>query len=156
MAIHTLSTRQIIPARRENCWKFFSDPRNLVRITPETLKFEILSEVPERIYPGLMIQYRVSPLFGVSITWLTEITHVQEPGMFVDEQRAGPYRIWHHEHRFSQLDDGRTEMADRLTYQLPLTPLSEIFHRCLVRKNLNQIFSYREKMVLKIFGTVSE
>ncbi len=152
MAIHTLHTRQIIPASSAECWQFFSDPRNLARITPEKLSFEILSEVPKRIYPGLMIRYRVRPLFGFPLIWLTEITHVQEPEIFVDEQRCGPYRIWHHEHHFTQLENGQTEMTDAVTYQLLLTPLSEILHRPLVRKELNQIFSYREKAVRKFFG----
>ena len=152
MAIHTLQTRQIIPVHTRACWQFFSDPRNIIRITPKKLSFEILSEVPARIYPGLMIRYRVRPVFGVPLTWLTEITHVEEPEMFVDEQRWGPYRIWHHEHHFKSLDDDRTEMIDTVTYQLPFMPLSELVHRPLIRKKLDEIFSYREQTVRKIFG----
>ena len=153
MGIHTLHTRQIIPATIDECWQFFSDPRNLARITPEKLRFEILSEVPEHIYPGLMIRYRVRPFLGFPLAWLTEITHVREPEIFVDEQRCGPYRIWHHEHHFHGLGDGRTEMTDRVTYQLLLTPLSEIAHGLLVEGELDEIFSYREKAVAKIFGS---
>jgi ligand-binding SRPBCC domain-containing protein len=152
MVIHTLHTSQIIPVPREECWRFFSNPRNLARITPEKLGFEILSKVPEQIYPGLMIRYRVRPLFGVPMIWLTEITHVREGEMFVDEQRCGPYRIWHHEHHFKSLDDGRTDVVDTVTYQLPLAHISEIVHRLFVKKELNQIFSYRKKAVREIFG----
>ena len=153
MGIHTLHTRQVIPAAINECWRFFSDPRNLARITPEKLRFEILSRVPEHIYSGLMIRYRVRPILGIPLTWLTEITHVREPEIFVDEQRCGPYRIWHHEHHFRALDDRRTEMTDTVTYQLPLAPISDIAHRFIVEGELDQIFSYREKAVSKIFGS---
>ena len=93
MAIHTLEQTQTVPGTLQDCWSFFSDPRNLTRITPPELGFEVLSDLPPRMHPGLMIQYRVRPLFGVPLTWLTEITQVDEPHSFVDEQRVGPYRI---------------------------------------------------------------
>ena len=152
MAIHTLSSSQIVRASRERCWDFFSDPRNLSKITPPDMGFVVKSDVPPRIHAGMMIEYRVSPLFGVPMTWLTEITQVREGEYFVDEQRVGPYAIWHHEHRFVDLGDGRTEMSDKVTYRLPLSPFSEIAHPFLVKPQLAKIFSYREKIVTQLFG----
>ena len=103
MAIHVLRKTQMVAASVAECWAFFSDPRNLPRITPPALDFRVLTELPPSVHPGLMIEYRVRPLLGISMSWLTEITHV-EPGVrFVDEQRIGPYRIWHHEHHFLSL-----------------------------------------------------
>jgi ligand-binding SRPBCC domain-containing protein len=152
MAIHVLEHSQIVRASLEECWAFFSDPRNLAKITPEALDFVILSDLPERMHQGLMIQYRVRPLLGIPMTWLTEITHVKEPNYFVDEQRVGPYRIWHHEHFFKQLDDGRVELRDRVHYVLPFSPFSEIVHPFVVAPELKKIFAHREKAVRERFG----
>ena len=99
----------------------------------------------------MMIRYRVRPLLGIPVTWVTEITHVQPRERFVDEQRVGPYRIWHHEHHFRELPGGRIEMTDRITYQLPFGWLSEPVHALVVRRQLAHIFSYREKAVAKLF-----
>ena len=125
MPIHTIKCSQIIHAPLERAWAFFADPRNLARITPPALGFRILSDLPPRIHPGMMIRYQVRPLLRLPMTWLTEITHVREERYFVDEQRSGPYRIWHHEHYFSDIGGGRVEMTDLVTYQLPLGWLSE-------------------------------
>jgi len=96
--VHVLETSQITPASLENAWDFFSNPRNLARITPPELDFTILTALPDRIYAGIMIEYRVRPILGIPARWVTEITHVDPGKSFVDEQRIGPYRIWHHEH----------------------------------------------------------
>ena len=135
----------------ERAWDFFSDPRNLAKITPPELDFTILTELPERIHPGMMIEYRVRPLLGIPVRWLTEITQVEPGKFFVDEQRIGPYRIWHHEHHFRALDDGRIEMTDRVTYVLPFSPLGDLFHPFLVKPQLAKIFTFREKAVGEIF-----
>jgi ligand-binding SRPBCC domain-containing protein len=127
MSLHTLQSRQIIKASPDQAWAFFSDPLNLPRITPPDMGVQILSELPERMHAGMMIQYRVTPLLGIALTWLTEITHVQEGEYFVDEQRAGPYALWHHEHHFKDLGDGRTEMLDRVIYAPPFGLLGEDF-----------------------------
>ncbi len=156
MAIHTLHTRQRLHANRQQCWDFFSDPRNLARITPPDLGFIVKSELPPRIHAGMMIEYRVSPLLGIPMTWLTEITQVREGEYFVDEQRVGPYAIWHHEHHFADLGDGSTEMTDKVTYVLPFSPFSEIVHPLLVQPQLDKIFAYREKMVCQLFGTTPQ
>ncbi len=152
MPVHTLECRQIIRATLTTAWEFFSCPRNLEKITPKSLGFEVLSVLPEAMYPGMMIRYRVRPLLGIPLTWLTEITQVNPGRFFVDEQRAGPYRLWHHEHHFRDLGDGRIEMLDRVTYQLPFGWLSEPAHALLVRPQLLGIFDYREKVVRELFG----
>ena len=152
MAVHVFRRTQVISATVESAWEFFSDPRNLARITPPALDFTVLSELPERVHPGLMIEYRVRPLLGIPVRWLTEITHVEEGKFFVDEQRIGPYRIWHHEHRFTALPDGRVEIADRVTYVLPFGPLGNLAHPFLVAPQLEKIFAFREKAVARIFA----
>lgn len=152
MPIHILRKKQILRASREEAWQFFSSPHNLARITPPELCFDVLTkDLPERIYAGLMIAYRVRPLLGIPLTWLTEITHVREGECFVDEQRIGPYAIWHHEHRFHVIGDGCIEMEDRVTYVLPLQPIGDLVHPFLVKPQLDRIFAHREKVVRELF-----
>jgi ligand-binding SRPBCC domain-containing protein len=152
MPIHTLHSKQTIRATREEAWRFFSNPRNLAKITPPGMGFTILSkDLPERIYPGLMIQYRVTPMLGIPMTWLSEITQVQDELYFVDEQRVGPYAIWHHEHWFHDVGDGRIEMEDRVTYVLPFQPFGDLVHPFLVKPQLDRIFAHREKVVRELF-----
>lgn len=152
MPIHVLRCLQIIPAPIEHCWAFFSDPRNLAKITPPSLDFQVLSDLPPTIYPGMMIEYRVRPLPGLRVTWLTEITHVAAPQRFVDEQRVGPYAVWHHEHFFTALDDGHTEIRDLVHYVLPFGWLGNLAHPLLVAPQLAKIFAFREKAVTERFG----
>jgi ligand-binding SRPBCC domain-containing protein len=151
MAIHILEHSQAVAAPVEECWRFFSDPGNLSRITPRELGFEVISKRAEKMYAGLMIEYRVRPLFGIAVTWLTEITQVEEGRRFVDEQRVGPYRIWHHEHSFAADGNGGTLMEDRVTYALPFPPFGEIAHPFLVLPQLRRIFDYRARVVREIF-----
>ena len=150
--IHFLKKRQVVGADIRTCWKFFSDPHNLAMITPPNLDFHVLSELPDEIYEGMMVEYRVRPLLGIPMTWLTEISCVRAPHYFVDEQRVGPYAVWHHEHEFSEMDDGRTEMIDRVHYVLPLSPISEVILSLMVSPQLEAIFDYRIQAVEKIFG----
>ncbi len=149
--VHILETTQIIRASIERAWDFFSDPRNLAKITPPELDFTILTALPERVYPGMMIEYRVRPLLGIPARWVTEITHVEPEKFFVDEQRIGPYRIWHHEHQFRELDGGRVEMKDRVTYALPFGALGNLVHPFLVKPQLAKIFAFRENAVTELF-----
>ena len=152
MAVHTLHTKQIIRATRQEAWDFFSNPRNLAKITPPELGFEILTpDLPPCMRHGMMIAYRVRPLLGIGMTWLSEITLVEEGVRFVDEQRVGPYAVWHHEHEFHDLGDGRIEMEDRATYVLPFGPLGELVHGMLVKPQLERIFAYRERAVKERF-----
>jgi ligand-binding SRPBCC domain-containing protein len=149
--IHTLENNQTVPASLAACWDFFSDPRNLARITPPELGFEVTSSLPARIHAGMMIEYRVRPLFGIPLAWLTEITHVDEPHCFIDEQRIGPYRIWHHEHRFTETGDGSVLMQDKVTYVLPFGPFGELAHPLVVKPQLRRIFDFREQAVRNLF-----
>jgi ligand-binding SRPBCC domain-containing protein len=152
--IHTLEQTQAVTASLAACWDFFSDPRNLARITPPELGFEVTSPLPPRMHAGLMIQYRVRPLFGIPLTWLTEITQVDEPHFFVDEQRIGPYRIWHHEHRFTDAGEGAVTMHDKVTYALPFGPFGEMAHPLLVAPRLRRIFDFRNEAVRKLFPPI--
>ncbi len=145
MPIYQLERRQIVPLRLLECWRFFSDPRNLERITPPALHFTVKSSLPPEVYPGLMIEYTVTPLLGIPLSWLTEIVHVEPPHRFVDEQRAGPYRIWHHEHRFRAMPEGGTEVHDLVTYVPPLGPLGALLNRFLIQPQLESIFGYRQE-----------
>ncbi len=149
--IHVLQSSQILHASIDQAWDFFSDPKNLARITPPELDFTVLTDLPARIHAGMMIEYRVRPLLGIPVRWLTEITHVETGQFFVDEQRIGPYRIWHHEHHFKALDSGRIEMMDKVTYVLPFGLLGNLIHPFLVKPQLAKIFAFREKAVNEIF-----
>ena len=152
MSIHTLHTKQRITATLDQAWGFFSNPRNLSRITPPDMGFTVTTpDLPERIYAGMMISYRVRPLLSVPLTWLTEITQVREKAFFVDEQRVGPYAVWHHEHAFREVGDGLVEIEDRVTYVLPFGLLGNVVHPWLVKPQLARIFAYREKAVRELF-----
>jgi ligand-binding SRPBCC domain-containing protein len=153
MSFHQIRFQQIVPAALDEVWQFFATPKNLPRITPPHLKFEILTPVPEKMYPGLMIGYRVRPLLGIPVHWLTEITQIEPQQFFVDEQRLGPYRIWHHEHHFRPVDGG-VEMQDIITYQMPFGWLSAPLHALVVKKQLEQIFAFRTHSVREIFGEI--
>jgi len=104
MSMYQLKASQRIPATKEEVWDFISSPKNLKEITPDYMGFEIKGELPEKMYPGMFIEYRVSPVLGIKMTWVTEITHVDEGKFFVDEQRVGPYSIWHHQHHIEEID----------------------------------------------------
>lgn len=143
----------MVAASVDQCWAFFSNPGNLRKITPPELDFRILGELPERVYPGLMLQYRVRPLLGIPMTWLTEITHVEDGVYFVDEQRVGPYKLWHHEHRFESLSDGTTVVHDRVHYVLPLGVIGALFHPLLVAPQLRRIFEHRTAAINERFPT---
>lgn len=132
-------------------WEFFADPRNLREITPPWLDLRIVSPVPDRMYPGLLIEYRLRPFPGPAWVWVTEITHVQEGVRFVDEQRVGPYRLWHHEHHFRATDHG-VEVRDLVVYLLPGGWAGQWAVGRAVRSRLQAIFDYRERVVLKRFG----
>ncbi len=145
MPIYTLSRTQLVEMPLEECWRFFSNPGNLSKITPPRMGFTVLSELPAEIPTGLMIRYRVSPLFGIPMSWLTEITQVRRPEYFVDEQRVGPYKVWHHEHFFRAVDIRQTEVRDLVHYVPPLGPLGAILNRLVIRRQLERIFDFREQ-----------
>lgn len=148
--MYQLKRTQFIPADIDVCWDFFSNPNNLQKITPEYMRFQVLTEVPNLMYPGLMIAYKVRPVLGIPLNWLTEITHVEHHRFFVDEQRVGPYAIWHHEHHFKKVAGG-VEMTDIVTYKLPLGILGKLAHALFVGKQLDGIFEHRFKVVEELF-----
>lgn len=146
----TIEFLQFLPISPDMAWEFFSTPLNLGKITPPDMNFIIRSQVPGKIYPGLIIIYTVSPFRGIPVKWVTEITHVNEPRFFVDEQRSGPYKIWHHEHHFKPVEGG-VLMTDRLFYQVPFGIIGNTADRLFVRKKVVKIFAYREKILERIF-----
>lgn len=149
--MHILKTVQKFPVSIEEAWDFFSDPRNLKEITPKYMGFEILSGADERMYAGQMIKYLVRPILGIGMEWVTEITHVREPYFFVDEQRSGPYRLWHHQHIFKPIDGG-IEMQDIVHYDVGLGWIGNLANAIFVRKKLKEIFDYRYEVLEKKFG----
>lgn len=152
MAVYQLKEQVELAASLDEAWDFISSPANLKEITPDHMGFEIKTPgLPDKIYPGLMIAYKVRPVLGIPMTWLTEITHVEDQSYFVDEQRVGPYALWHHEHKLSTTDKG-VLMTDLVTYRLPLGPLGTMAHALFVKKQLQGIFKYREHALDKRFG----
>jgi ligand-binding SRPBCC domain-containing protein len=146
---------QRLPIERPEAWAFFSDPRNLAAITPPEMGFEITSELPERIDPGLIVTYRVRPVAGVPVTWVTEITAVVEGELFVDNQRVGPYSFWHHQHHFRDVAGG-TEARDIVHYALPLGPIGALIDRALVGRRLRTIFEFRRGVLEQRFGRMPQ
>jgi ligand-binding SRPBCC domain-containing protein len=153
MKLHVLERRLEIPITLKEAWDFFSNPSNLADITPPRLGFKMTSEAPERIYPGLILSYTVSPIFGLPVNWVTEITHLKEPEFFIDDQRLGPYKLWHHEHMFKEAGGG-VEIHDLVHYALPLGPLGDIAHELVVKRQLKEIFDYRNEYLARKFGRV--
>jgi len=150
--MYQLRSEQKIPTDLITAWDFISSPRNLKRITPDYMGFEIiLKELPEKMYPGMIIAYKVSPVLGLKMTWVTEITHVDELKFFVDEQRFGPYTIWHHEHKIEAIDGG-VLMSDLVTYLPPFGLFGKIANKLFIAKQIQEIFDYRTKALIEIFG----
>ncbi len=146
-----LEFTQKLAVSQQQAWDFFSSPQNLNAITPPEMKFKILSSVPERMYEGLLIHYRISPFTGIAFQWLTEITHIQHGTYFVDEQRMGPYRLWHHEHHFKPLYDG-VEMTDLLSYDIGKGIIGSIAGAVFVHQQVKRIFQYRRSKLATLFG----
>ncbi|MBN8665942.1 MAG: SRPBCC family protein [Chitinophagales bacterium] len=152
MATYNLKTTQFIPITLDVAWAFFSNPANLQSITPARMNFRIISRHHgDTMYPGQIIEYKVSPLGGISMYWMTEITHVRDRTYFVDEQRFGPYSLWHHQHHFREVPGG-VEMTDIVHYKIPLGFIGDWANRLFIRKQLEDIFAYRVKRVEEIFG----
>jgi len=141
---------QLVKTDLQTCWDFFSSPKNLKKITPPYMGFDVLLDIPEKMYPGLMIEYTVKPVFSIPMKWITEITHVEPLKFFVDEQRKGPYKIWHHEHHFESVENG-VLMTDIVSYELPMGFLGRMVHPFIVEKKLKEIFDYRFKVVEEYF-----
>lgn len=153
MAFYQFIRTQKIPATTDQVWDFISSPGNLKKITPEYMGFDITSEnLPEKMYPGMIISYRVSPFPGIKTTWITEITYVKEKEFFIDEQRVGPYKLWHHQHKIESFENG-VLMSDIVSYQPPLGFLGAIANKLFINKKLNEIFDYRTEKLTEFFGS---
>jgi ligand-binding SRPBCC domain-containing protein len=151
-SIYFMQHSQVIPAQPEEVWNYFSNPNNLAHITPPTMRFMVTSPpYTGQVYPGQIITYFVSLVAGIPLEWMTEITHVSYLDYFVDEQRAGPYSIWHHEHHFQAVPGG-VKMTDLVHYRLPFGWLGKLAHRLFVKRQLEALFTYRFQAVEKIFG----
>jgi len=140
--IKILKREQILPISIEEAWLFFATPKNLNAITPNEITFEFLSETPDKMYEGLLILYRLKPLFNIPINWCTEITHIKEPEYFVDEQRFGPYKLWHHEHHFRRSEKG-TIMTDILYYDIGKGIIGYLAGNILIDSKIKSIFDFR-------------
>ncbi|MEM8866955.1 MAG: SRPBCC family protein [Verrucomicrobiota bacterium] len=150
-SLHTLYREQTIDTDIATAWDFISKPANLDTITPEDMQFSIITEVPEKMYDGLMIEYRIGiPLLGKQ-TWLTEIKHIREGHSFVDEQRIGPYKLWFHYHEISSVSGG-VKFIDRVSYALPFGPFGAIAHQLYVKNQLKHIFDFRTVAMEKCLG----
>ena len=153
-AMYQYTSRQELAISMEQAWTFLSDPKNLKRITPDYMGFDIISGAERKMFPGQIIQYHLTPILGIPFRWVTEITHVQEGEFFVDEQRFGPYTFWHHKHFINKTENG-VVMEDIVDYKLPLGPLGWLAHVLFVRAKVKQIFDYREKALNEIFNSTS-
>lgn len=152
MKVYRLSRTQRLPISLEKAWAYFSSPQNLQEITPDDLKFKVLTDLAgEKMYSGQIINYIVTPLLNIPMRWTTEIKHMEEGKYFVDEQRFGPYSFWHHKHFFKAVEDG-VELTDIVDYALPLGPLGQFAHWLFVERQLKHIFNFRFQKLEKMFG----
>jgi len=151
MKVYRLHKKQNLPISIDKAWSFLSDPRNLKTITPDYMSFDILTEIDRPMYAGQIIQYIVTPVLGIKTKWVTEITHVVDKTYFVDEQRFGPYSLWHHKH-FIKAIDGGVEMEDIIDYKVPFGTLGRLVHPLIVKPKLEEIFNYRQKKLIELFG----
>ena len=141
---------QQLPINIDEAWRFFSDPRNLVKITPPAMRFIITNKPAEDVYSGMIITYKLRPLLNIPMNWVTEIVSVDKPNSFIDIQRFGPYKFWHHRHTFKSISGG-VLMTDEVYYSLPFGIIGSLFHPLIVKKRIQNIFSYRKTALKKIF-----
>src|SRR3954454_9764538 len=148
MRIHTLECELIASRNLDATFRFFEDPRNLARITPPGMGFQIVSD-DHKMREGLEIEYRVR-VFGLPLRWRSVISKYNPPFVFVDEAVKSPYALWRHRHTFRQTEKG-TSVSDHVEYALPFSPVGEIGHFAVARQ-LRQIFRYRQKALAKHLG----
>ncbi|MGY8949182.1 MAG: SRPBCC family protein [Flavobacteriales bacterium] len=153
LKLYQIKTKQKLPISVDKAWEFLSNPKNLKEITPKHMNFRILSGADRSIFAGQIIQYKVTPMLGISTKWVTEITHVKDKEYFVDEQRFGPYALWHHKHFIKKIDGG-VEMEDVIDYKIPFGIIGQIAHPIIVKNKLKQIFKYRENKLKELFGEI--
>ena len=152
MKVKCKQWEQRVPGKLEEVWSFFSRPENLDRLTPPDMPFEIISDIKgQDMYPGMIVRYRVSPIWGIRMDWTTEITSIEEGRYFIDNQRSGPYELWHHQHHFIP-DGDHTLMKDILHYKIGYGPLGTLIDTLFVDGRVEEIFSFRKKKVRELFG----
>lgn len=152
MAAYQFIRTQTVNASIDELWDFISAPHNLKDITPDYMGFDITSSnLPKKMYAGMIISYKVSPVLGIKMNWLTEITQVKDKEFFIDEQRLGPYKMWHHQHHLIPIKNG-VLMRDIVTYIPPFGFLGVLANQWMITKKLNEIFDYRQQKVDEIFG----
>lgn len=150
--LHILSSKQFIKSDLNSVWEFISSPKNLAKITPEYMGFDILGDlVDEKMFAGQIIEYHVKPIAGIKMHWVTEITQVKHLEYFVDEQRLGPYAIWHHKHFLKEVPGG-VEMTDIVHYKVPLGIFGKIINALFIKNKLKQIFDFRHKKIEELFN----
>ena len=150
--VYSFKEVQHIPVSLNEAWEFFSSPANLNEITPGSMGFETLSKYHgDQMYAGQLIEYTVRPIFGIPLYWMTEITHIKDKEYFIDEQRFGPYSLWHHQHHFKEIDGG-VEMIDIVHYKLPLWFLGDVVNVMIVGRKLQEIFRFRREAVERRLG----
>jgi ligand-binding SRPBCC domain-containing protein len=153
LSLHKLYFSQKLPIDLQQGWEFFSTPANLEKITPPSLALKIKHHHDQKIiYPGQIIVYSVEPLWKISMEWITEIVAVQKPVYFIDEQKFGPYTFWHHEHWFTSIPNGIL-IEDVIYYKVPFGMIGKALHHFKIRKDLFNIFSYRNQILEKLFGS---
>lgn len=151
MKLYTLHTKQKLPISLDEAWEFIANPKNLEIITPKSMGFTTISGDERPMFAGQIIHYKITPLFGIPMQWVTEITHIQDKSFFVDEQRFGPYGFWHHKHFLKPIPGG-VEMEDIVHYKLPMGILGQMAHPFLVKPKLDEIFAFRQNKLVALFG----
>ena len=148
--IRRLVTEQVLPISLAEAWDFFSTPKNLNDITPPHLQFEMMSGHESEMHEGQILVYRIRLLAGFKRAWVTEIKSVEFQRQFVDEQRFGPYRFWHHRHTFEETAEG-VRMTDIIHYDVGFGVIGALVDRAYVTPTVRMIFSYREQTLSKRF-----
>ena len=151
MKLYTLQAKQKLPISIDEAWKFIANPKNLEVITPKSMGFKTLSGDEREMFAGQIIHYKITALLGISMQWVTEITHLEDQKFFVDEQRFGPYSFWHHKHFLKSIPGG-VEMEDIVHYIVPMGVLGRLAHPFLVKPKLDEIFAYRQRKLVELFG----
>ncbi len=149
--IYSLETKQIIDRPIEEIWSFFTNPKNLNQLTPSDMNFKILSGSSDDFYEGKIISYSINPFKFYNIKWVTEITTIKKNDFFIDEQRFGPYKMWHHEHHFIKNNDNTTTIYDKVIYKLPYGIIGKLSHKLFIKKRLLEIFNFRKKTIKKLY-----
>lgn len=150
MKLYRIRRAQRIPSNLNDAWEFFSHPNNMIKVMPPNLRIKIIERQPRFIYSGMLINQKVKTIFGIKRSWITQILHEDEPNYFVDEQKFGPFRFWHHQHIFTEVFGG-IEVEDIIHYSLPFGILGRLFNAIYIKKKLKKIFDYRAIAIKKLF-----